>query len=49
MKSPAGKAAHAEILEATDRCTTPNYARYPVAFTHGRGSRVLWAKEVGMH
>jgi acetylornithine/N-succinyldiaminopimelate aminotransferase len=31
----------ASILATTDRCTTQNYARYPVAFTHGRGSR-LW-------
>jgi acetylornithine/N-succinyldiaminopimelate aminotransferase len=32
---------HASILETTDRCTTGNYARYPIAFTHGKGAR-LW-------
>lgn len=40
MSAPVSS-AQAGILEATDRCTTQNYARYPVAFTHGRGSR-LW-------
>jgi acetylornithine/N-succinyldiaminopimelate aminotransferase len=40
MSTPA-VTTQASILEATDRCTTQNYARYPVAFTHGRGSR-LW-------
>ena len=40
MSAPASSAQE-RILEATDRCTTQNYARYPVAFTHGRGS-TLW-------
>lgn len=40
MSAPVS-GAQARILEATDRCTTQNYARYPVAFTHGRGSK-LW-------
>jgi acetylornithine/N-succinyldiaminopimelate aminotransferase len=35
-------AAPAEsILATTDRCTTQNYARYPVAFTHGKGCRLF--------
>lgn len=41
---PAGTgdaSTSSSIREATDRCTTGNYARFPVAFTHGRGSR-LW-------
>ena len=36
----AGAAATA-IRETTDRFTTQNYARYPIAFTHGKGCR-LW-------
>ncbi|MFN2376391.1 MAG: acetylornithine transaminase [Candidatus Binatia bacterium] len=34
-------AASSSIREATDRCTTGNYARYPVAFTHGEGCRLF--------
>ena len=29
------------IIEATDRYTTRNYARYPVAFVSGHGSRLV--------
>jgi acetylornithine/N-succinyldiaminopimelate aminotransferase len=32
---------HTSIVSATDRATTGNYARYPIAFTHGDGVR-LW-------
>jgi len=45
MSVAEGKMSVAEgnlpIVEATDRFTTQNYARYPVAFTHGKGCR-LW-------
>ncbi len=34
----AGKSS---IIEATDRCTTGNYARFPVAFVRGEGTRLL--------
>ena len=36
--------AQSSIVTTTDRCTTQNYARYPVAFTHGKGCR-LWADD----
>jgi acetylornithine aminotransferase len=29
------------IIEATDRCTTGNYARFPVAFVRGEGTRLF--------
>lgn len=32
------------IRSTTDRCTTQNYARYPIAFTHGNGCR-LWDED----
>jgi len=47
MKSSATSNAEADafsIRETTDRCTTKNYARFPIAFTHGNGSR-LWDEE----
>jgi acetylornithine/N-succinyldiaminopimelate aminotransferase len=34
-------AEHLSIIEATDRYTARNYARYPVAFVSGRGSRLF--------
>lgn len=39
--SGAPTPAVSSILEATDRCTTRNYARWPIAFTHGSGSRLF--------
>ncbi len=33
--------AASSILETTDRCTTQNYARWPIAFTHGHGCRLF--------
>ena len=36
--------APSSIRSVTDRCTTQNYARYPVAFTHGSGCR-LWDED----
>ena len=38
--APAGAATESSVIEATDRYTTQNYARYPVAFTHGKGCRL---------
>jgi acetylornithine/N-succinyldiaminopimelate aminotransferase len=32
--------AASSVMAATDRCTTGNYARFPVAFTHGNGCRL---------
>lgn len=39
-----GAAEAFSIRETTDRCTTQNYARYPIAFTHGKGCR-LWDED----
>ncbi len=47
MKAGAAGAHAADafsIRETTDRCTTQNYARYPIAFTHGKGCR-LWDED----
>jgi acetylornithine/N-succinyldiaminopimelate aminotransferase len=35
-----GASGSFSIREATDRFTTQNYARFPIAFTHGRGCRL---------
>ena len=40
----AAGGADSSIRASTDRCTTQNYARHPVAFTHGKGCR-LWDED----
>jgi acetylornithine/N-succinyldiaminopimelate aminotransferase len=40
-KPSAGAAEAFSIRETTDRCTTQNYARFPIAFTHGKGCRLF--------
>ncbi len=34
------KNSAAKIMEMTDTCTTPNYARLPLVFVRGKGSRL---------
>ncbi len=38
--SPIARGSVSPILEKTDRCTTANYARYPIAFVSGNGCRL---------
>jgi acetylornithine/N-succinyldiaminopimelate aminotransferase len=44
MTTETGTGAISPIIEATDRCTTKNYARFPLAFVRGKGCR-LWTDD----